>query len=110
MTSAVDHPELLDETLWHLEEPIADVSCSRHDAAEQLARESVTVALSGQGADEILAGYRKHEIAYAASRLRGALAPLRPLAYAGRANRARRARRSAGDWARSARPTRSSGC
>ena len=26
-TSAIDHPDLLDEALWHLEEPVADVSC-----------------------------------------------------------------------------------
>ena len=81
MTSAADHPELLDETLWHLEEPIADVSSLGMMLLSKLARESVTVALSGQGADEILAGYRKHEIAYAASRLES-FGPGRSLASA----------------------------
>lgn len=80
MTSAVDHPDLLDETLWHLEEPIADVSCVGMMLLSRLARGSVTVALSGQGADELLAGYRKHDIAHAASKLTGALSPLRPMA------------------------------
>jgi asparagine synthase (glutamine-hydrolysing) len=63
LTSATEHPELLDEALWHLEEPIADVSFLGFLLLSRLARESVTVALSGQGADELLGGYRKHQIA-----------------------------------------------
>jgi asparagine synthase (glutamine-hydrolysing) len=63
LTSATDHPELLDDALWHLEEPIADVSFLGFSLLSGLARESVTVALSGQGADELLGGYRKHQIA-----------------------------------------------
>jgi asparagine synthase (glutamine-hydrolysing) len=66
-TSAVDHPTLLDQALWHLEEPIADVSCLGFLLLSRLARQDVTVALSGQGADELLGGYRKHEIAKLAS-------------------------------------------
>ena len=75
LTSAADHPELLDEALWHLEEPIADVSFLGFLLLSRLARERVTVALSGQGADELLGGYRKHQIAalpgHAAARRRG---------------------------------------
>jgi asparagine synthase (glutamine-hydrolysing) len=63
LTSATEHPELLDEAMWHLEEPIADVSFLGFMLLSRLARESVTVALSGQGADELLGGYRKHQIA-----------------------------------------------
>jgi asparagine synthase (glutamine-hydrolysing) len=63
LTSATEHPELLDEALWHLEEPIADVSFLGFLLLSRLARETVTVALSGQGADELLGGYRKHQIA-----------------------------------------------
>ncbi|MGI9098440.1 MAG: asparagine synthase (glutamine-hydrolyzing) [Solirubrobacteraceae bacterium] len=62
-TSAAEHAGLLDEAIWHLEEPIADVSCLGFILLSRLARENVTVALSGQGADELLGGYRKHEIA-----------------------------------------------
>jgi len=62
-TSAVDHPALLDEALWHQEEPVADVSNLGFLLLSRLARETVTVSLSGQGADELLGGYRKHEIA-----------------------------------------------
>jgi asparagine synthase (glutamine-hydrolysing) len=66
-TSAADHAGLLDEAIWHLEEPIADVSCLGFILLSRLARQHVTVALSGQGADELLGGYRKHEIAALAS-------------------------------------------
>jgi asparagine synthase (glutamine-hydrolysing) len=69
LTSATEHPELLDEALWHLEEPIADVSFMGFMLLSRLARESVTVALSGQGADELLGGYRKHQIAAMAATL-----------------------------------------
>ncbi len=69
-TSALDHPDLLDDALRHLEEPIADLSCVGMLLLSRLARETVTVALSGQGADEILGGYRKHQVARAADQLR----------------------------------------
>jgi asparagine synthase (glutamine-hydrolysing) len=86
LTSATEHPELLDEALWHLEEPIADVSSLGFLLLSRLARETVTVALSGQGADELLGGYRKHQIAAAAGALAHApgLAPVLAAA-AGRA-------------------------
>jgi asparagine synthase (glutamine-hydrolysing) len=69
-TSALDHPDLLDDALRHLEEPIADLSCVGLLLLSRLARETVTVALSGQGADELLGGYRKHQIAHAGDLLR----------------------------------------
>ncbi len=68
-----DHHELelsfLDDTIdlpdlvWHLDEPLADLSALGFLALSQLARQHVTVALSGQGADELFAGYRKHRMA-----------------------------------------------
>jgi len=70
-----DHHELelagrgpsLDEVVWHLDEPVADLSVVGFIALCGLARQSVTVALSGQGADELFAGYRHHlHAAYAA--------------------------------------------
>jgi asparagine synthase (glutamine-hydrolysing) len=85
LTSATEHPELLDEALWHLEEPIADVSFLGFMLLSRLARESVTVALSGQGADELLGGYRKHQIAALASGFhRGPTALRTAMAAAGR--------------------------
>ena len=49
--------------VWHLDEPVADLSALGFLALSQLARQHVTVALSGQGADELFAGYRKHRAA-----------------------------------------------
>ena len=83
VTSASEHVGLLDEAIWHLEGPIADVSCLGFILLSRLAREHVTVALSGQGADELLGGYRKHEIAAAAAMLQRAVpAPALRLAAA----------------------------
>jgi asparagine synthase (glutamine-hydrolysing) len=53
----------LGELLWCLDEPIADLSALGFEALSQLAAKHVTVALSGQGADELLGGYRKHRAA-----------------------------------------------
>jgi asparagine synthase (glutamine-hydrolysing) len=75
-TSALDHPDLLDDALRQLEEPIADLSCVGLLLLSRLARETVTVVLSGQGADELLGGYRKHQIARGADLL-GRVPPAR---------------------------------
>lgn len=82
-TSAVDHPELLDEALWHQEEPIADLSSLGFLLLSRLARERVTVALSGQGADELLGGYRKHQIAWLAGLVERGPRPARSVLAAG---------------------------
>jgi asparagine synthase (glutamine-hydrolysing) len=77
LTSAVDHPALIEEALWHLEEPIVDLSFLGFLLLSRLAREHVTVALCGQGADELLGGYPKHAVAHAADRLARTPAPAR---------------------------------
>jgi asparagine synthase (glutamine-hydrolysing) len=53
----------LEELVWNLDEPVADLSALGFLALSELAAEHVTVALSGQGADELLGGYRKHRAA-----------------------------------------------
>lgn len=53
----------LSELVWHMDEPLADLSSLGFLALSQLAATEVTVALSGQGADELLGGYRKHRAA-----------------------------------------------
>ena len=70
---ATDHHELelsfledsvdLTELVWRLDEPLADLSALGFEALSQLASEHITVALSGQGADELLGGYKKHRAA-----------------------------------------------
>jgi asparagine synthase (glutamine-hydrolysing) len=89
---ATDHHELelsfaeqtidLSELVWHLDEPLADLSSLGFLALSELAATQVTVALSGQGADELLGGYRKHR----AAAIAGAWARLpRPVRSAGAA-------------------------
>jgi asparagine synthase (glutamine-hydrolysing) len=81
-----DHHELklgtddaidLSELVWHLDEPLADLSALGFIALCELARRDVTVALSGQGADELLGGYRRHAAAASAQRLSWLPGPFR---------------------------------
>jgi asparagine synthase (glutamine-hydrolysing) len=88
--------------VWHLDEPLADLSALGFLALSELAARHVTVALSGQGADELLGGYRKHRAASIvglSKRVPGSAAAARLLVRAGRPRRALRAARTlaAGD-------------
>jgi asparagine synthase (glutamine-hydrolysing) len=50
-------PEYVEKTLWHLDEPMTDLSTVPLYLLCQQAKEQVTVCLSGEGADESFAGY-----------------------------------------------------
>src|SRR5205823_1052436 len=72
----------LEELVWSLDEPLADLSALGFHALSELAARHVTVALSGQGADELFAGYRKYRAIAVAARCRtipGAAAAARML-------------------------------
>jgi len=56
-----DVPSLLDRMIWHFDEPFNDYSYLPTYCLCREARQAITVALSGDGADELFAGYRKYQ-------------------------------------------------
>jgi asparagine synthase (glutamine-hydrolysing) len=71
-----------EDLVWFLDEPLADLSSLGFLALSELASRHVTVALSGQGADELVGGYRKHEAAAIASAYRRLPRPVQKLGTA----------------------------
>ena len=75
--------EMFDKLIVHLDEPFADASALATYRLCELARERVKVALSGDGADEAFAGYRRYRMFAAEQRARRFLpGPLRRAAGA----------------------------
>ena len=64
---------LVDTLVAAFDEPFADASALATYRVCELARETVTVALSGDGADEAFAGYRRYRFHAAEERVRGLL-------------------------------------
>jgi asparagine synthase (glutamine-hydrolysing) len=75
----LDPESSLEVLPWYFDEPLADASAVPTYAVSKLARDHVRVALSGDGGDELFAGYRRYVYDRIENQVRHALpTPLRP--------------------------------
>jgi len=81
-TVTPDIVSLLPKLAWHFDEPFADSSAVPTYYVSRAARELVTVALSGDGGDELWAGYTRHRVEQWEQRARATLGPASALAGA----------------------------
>ena len=68
---------MVDDLAWHLDEPFGDPSAIPTYLVSKLAAEDVTVVLSGDGGDELFAGYDRYVVERRERRWQSVAAPLR---------------------------------
>ena len=74
-----DMEAMVEDIAWHLDEPFGDSSAIPTYMVSKLAAEQVKVVLSGDGGDELFAGYDKYRVEQRERRYEYAPAPLRKL-------------------------------
>jgi asparagine synthase (glutamine-hydrolysing) len=96
-----DAASLVEKLVWHNDQPFGDSSALPTYILSELTRKHVTVALCGDGGDELFAGYERFAAALALARLKQLPEPLQrglqalsqrlpPSAFAGRARSVQR--------------------
>lgn len=80
-----DFLDLLPKAVWYRDEPLAEPSEIPLLALARMAREDVTVVLSGEGGDELFGGYPKYRVDRALARAGTFAEPLRQSGLLGRA-------------------------
>lgn len=73
----------LPSLVWHQDEPMSEPAAIPTAMVSRLARETVTVVLTGEGGDELFAGYPKYAVEPVARRIAHLPGPLRALLLAG---------------------------
>jgi asparagine synthase (glutamine-hydrolysing) len=72
-----DVVELLEKLISHFGEPFADSSAIPTYLVSEMARQHVTMALSGDGGDEVFGGYKSYRYHASAAAYRNVFAPVR---------------------------------
>ncbi len=72
--------DVIDDLAWYLDEPFGDSSAIPTYMVSKLASEHVTVVLSGDGGDELFAGYDRYLVERRERKMAGIPAPLRQAA------------------------------
>ena len=73
--AAKDFEDCLPRYVWHMEEPVCEPPAIALYYITKLAREHVTVLLSGEGGDEAFAGYQNYRNIYWLEKMKRALGP-----------------------------------
>jgi asparagine synthase (glutamine-hydrolysing) len=79
LTVKPDLVQVLEKLVWHLDEPFADSSAVPTYYVCKMVRDHVTVAISGDGGDELFAGYANYRRGLQEEQWRFIPAPLRSL-------------------------------
>jgi asparagine synthase (glutamine-hydrolysing) len=77
VVGAADLLRELPQLVWHQDEPVSEPAAIPTFLVTQLARRTVTVVLTGEGGDELFAGYPKHAVEPYARALSQLPAPVR---------------------------------